>query len=213
MKTICVALITLALGAAGFALSQERAALSDVEVEKLRDAQEPSARIKVYLELMGARYSAFEQLRTKPIASPVKTGELLGHLLDQYVRLDDEMKDWIQYQYDREGDMRQGLHALLDEAPGELQALRQAQKSPAAYTNASAYADPLENAIADLQDTLDGATKALAGQEKKLGLLAPKEQEKETASASKAAVKEEKKRIKEEEKLRKKEEEQQSSDQ
>lgn len=196
------------LGGVGFASAQKKATLSDAEVDKLRDTQDPSARIKLYLELMGVRYNAFEQLRAAPTAPPVKTGEVLGHLLDQYVRLDDEMKDWIQYQYNREGDMRRGLHALLDEGPRQLQALRQAQQSPAAYTNASAYADPLENAIADLQDTLDGATKALAGQEKKLGRV--EREEKENASASKAEIKEEKKRIKEEEKLRKKEEQNQS---
>ncbi|MGH9328157.1 MAG: hypothetical protein ACRD2B_15920 [Terriglobia bacterium] len=208
MKAVCVALITMLLGAAISASAQKKAVLSEVEVEKLRDAQDPSARIKVYLDFMHERYAAFQQLRAAPIAAPAKTGAMLNHLLVQYVRLDDEMKDWIQYQYNREGDMRGGLHALLDEAPGELQGMRQARQSPAAYTDASAYAADLENAIADLQDTLDGATTALADQEKKLGRLA--RAQKEDRSASKTAIKEEKKRIKEEEQLRKKEEKHQS---
>ncbi|MGH9470062.1 MAG: hypothetical protein ACRD1N_06955 [Terriglobia bacterium] len=209
MRTLCVVLVVTLLGGAAALRAQQKASLSPAEVEKLRDTQDPSGRIELYLELMQTRLSAFGQLRAAPTAAPAKMGTILNTLLAQYVSLDDEMKNWIQYQYNRDGDMRKGLHALLDEAPKQLAILRQARQSPAAYTNSGAYSDNLDNAMADLQDTLDGATKALSDQEKKLGQL--KREEKKTASTSKSAIKEEKKRIKEEEKLRKKEGKQEQS--
>lgn len=203
MKAVALASIAIVLGGALILGAQSKARLSPAEVEKLRDTQDPSDRIKLYLELMQTRLSAFSELRAEPNAPPAKMGTTLNSALNQYISLDDEMKNWIQYQYNREGDMRKGLHALLDEAPKQLAILRQAKQSPARYTDPAAYSTSIDNAIADLQDTLDGATNALSTQEKKLGQY--QEQAKQTVSASKNAIKEEKKRIKEEEKLRKKE--------
>ncbi|MDE3181681.1 MAG: hypothetical protein KGM47_18700, partial [Acidobacteriota bacterium] len=110
-------------------------------------------------------------------------------------------------QYNRSGDMRIGLHSLLDRAPHQLQELEHAQKNPDPYT--PKYSDTLADAVADLEDTLNGATEALHGQEKKLGEL--KTQQKASAKAARADIKAEKKKIKEEEKIRKHEERKQRS--
>ena len=93
--------------------------------------------------------------------------------------MDDELKDWIEYQFGRTSDMRSGLRALLERGPRQLEQLRQVQQSPDAF--ASDYASSLRDAIDDLSDTLDGAAKALAEQEKKFGEL--KREEKTEARA------------------------------
>ncbi|HLW80388.1 MAG TPA: hypothetical protein VKU44_12405, partial [Terriglobia bacterium] len=129
------------------------------------------------------------------------TGEYLDRLLGEYIAVNDEMKDWIEDQYDRHGDMRKGLHTLIERGTPQLEQLRQVQRSPGPF--AADYTRSLRDAIDDLTDALDGATKALADQEKKFGEL--KRQEKQDAKDASLREKEEKKRTKEEKKLEKKE--------
>ena len=172
--------------------AQNKDYLTSAEVNKLRDAQDPSQRIKVYL--------SFQQDRLNRIAAASESSDdsrdRVGDLLDQYISIDDELKDWIQYQYDHEGDMRKGLRALLDEGPKQLEILRHLQSSPDA--SEKDHASSLQDAIADMNDTLGGATQALAVQQKKFPEMA------ERAKADAKAVKKERK---EQEKLNKKERE------
>lgn len=166
--------------------------LTSAEVNKLRDAQDPSERIKVYLSFQLDRLNRIE-------AAGETNGDAqdkVGDLLDQYISIDNELKDWIQYQYDHEGDMRKGLRALLDEGPKQLEILRHLQDSTG--TEAKDYASSLRDAIADMNDTLDGATQALAVQQKKFP---------EMAEGAKADARATKKERKEQEKLNKKERE------
>lgn len=192
--------LTLAFAAA--ARAQQRAALSEPEVDKLRDTQDPGKRIMVYLDFMQTRLATFENYRSRPVDPQYRVGRFLDEVLAQYIDLNDELKDWIQFQYKREGDMRSGLRALLDRAPRQLEELKHAQQTPDPY--AAKYSDRLADAVADLEDTLNGATTAFRGQVKKFGEL--KENAKETKKAAQAEAKQEKKRIKEDEKLRKREE-------
>ncbi|MGH9374876.1 MAG: hypothetical protein ACRD1J_01765 [Terriglobia bacterium] len=203
MKALWQAVILLMVAAAPVQclLAQQHASLSEAETEKLRDTQDPGKRIEVYLEFMQTRLTQFDSDRSQPPAPPDKTGKLLDPLLVQYVQLDDEMKDWIQYQYNRDADMRGGLRALLGSGSKQLEELRHAEQASGA--NSAPYANDLQNAIADLEDTLNGGTQALAQQNKRLGELKPGS--KAAVQASATAVKKEKKRIKEDEKLRKKE--------
>jgi hypothetical protein len=203
VSSLCV-LSALAVWFSGEARAQgpQRAALSDAEVDRLRDTQDPGERIKVYLAFMQTRLTRFDDFRNKPVNPEYRGGKYLDEILGQYVELDDELKDWIQYQYNRQNDMRAGLRALLDTGPQQLQELRHVQQTPDPYF--SRYSDTLQDAIADLQDTLGGGSKAMAGQVKALGEL--KQKEKETAQASKQAIKQEKKQLKQERKLEKKEE-------
>lgn len=193
--------LALALALTASAQGPQRASLPEAEVEKLRDTQDPGERIKVYLQFMQERLTQFDEFRNRPVDPRYRTGKFLDEVLGQYIDLDDELKDWIQYQYNRDGDMRKGLHALLDEGPRQLAQLQHIRQTPDPY--ASRYSDRLQDAVADLEDTLDGAATALNGQVKKMGEL--KKEEKEAGKTSNTAIKEEKKRIKEEEKLRKEE--------
>ncbi len=183
------------------AAAQKEAALSEEEEDKLREEQDPGKRIELYLDFAEERLTQFDAFRQKPADPKYDTGGYLDKLLGQYIALQDELKNWIQYQYDHQGDMRKGLHAFLDRGPRQLEQLRHIQQEPDAF--AAAYRDSLRDAIDDLTDALDGATTALGSQEKKFGEM--KKQEKIDEQQAKQAAKEEKKRIKEEEKLRKKE--------
>jgi septal ring factor EnvC (AmiA/AmiB activator) len=172
------------------ALAQNQDYLTSEEVNKLRDAQDPSERIKVYLSFQQDRLSRMEAA----INSNGDTRDNFDELLNEYISIDNELKDWIQYQYDHDGDMRKGLRALLDEGPKQLEVLRHFQSSGGA--EAKTDSSSLRDAIADMSDTLDGATQALAAQDKKFP---------EMKATAKAEERELKMQRKEQEKLNKKE--------
>lgn len=190
--TGCAEMVLVALVAAApvRARAQHHAYLNSSEVEKLRDTQDPSERIKVYL--------SFEQDRLNHMEAAVESnGDVrmgLGQLLNQYISIDDELKDWIQYQYDHGGDMRKGLRKLLDVGPRQLEILRHFQNSQEQVVKDNA--DSLRDAIADMNDTLNGATQALAVQQKKFP---------EMKQAAKTEAHDLKKERKEQEKLNRKE--------
>lgn len=164
--------------------------LTSAEVDKLRDAQEPSARIKLYVSFQQERLGRM----TIALDAHGDTKDSFEDLLDQYISIDNELKDWIQYQFNHDGDMRKGLRTLLDEGPKQLEMLRHFQDSPDA--GAADYSSSLHDAIADMSDTLDGATQALAVQQKKFP---------EMARSAKAESRELKKQRKEQKKLNKQE--------
>jgi hypothetical protein len=175
--------------------------LSEEEEDKLREAQDPSERIEVYLSLSQARLTRIEDFRDKPQDPTYDTGAYLDRVMGQYISLTDELKNWIEDQYERQGDMRRGLHKLLEIGPKQLEELRHMQQTPDPYI--ADYRKSLGDAIDDLTDALDGGTKALADQQKRFGDL--KREEKADSRAAKEREKEEKKRTKEEKKLRKRE--------
>ena len=196
-----VALLLAVTAPPARALAQKPDHISDEEEEKIRDAQDPSDRIEVYLALAQTRLDRISEFRSKPMDPQYDNGAYIDHLLDQYISLTDELKNWIQDQYDRRADMRKGLRKALEMGPKQLQDLRRIQASPDAY--ARDYTKSLHDAQDDFTDALDGATKALADQVKMFGEF--KEKEKADAQAERVKTKEEKKRSREEEKLRKKE--------
>jgi hypothetical protein len=184
--TMLVALAPLCVQA------QDHDSLTSTEVDKLRDAQDPSERIKVYLSFQQDRLGRMEAASE----SNGDTQDSVDDLLNQYISIDNELKDWIQYQFDHDGDMRKGLRVLLDEGPKQLEILRHIQSSPG--TGASDFSNSLRDAIADMNDTLDGATQALAAQQKKFP---------EMVEGAKTEARALKKERKEQQKLNKKERE------
>jgi hypothetical protein len=199
-RAAVIGIFVLASFAGARLRAQQGAYLSDDEADELRDAQDPSLRIEVYLKLEESRLDQMDGLRDEPAK--------LRILLSQFVSINEEMKDWIQDQYDHHGDMRQGLRSLLEHGPQQLELLKQIHKWPGASD--AEYASNLHEAIDSVTDGLNGATQALTDQQKMFGVL--KREEKADAKATRERIKEEKKRNKEEEKLRKRMERQSKSD-
>ncbi len=185
----------------GVVRAQRPNVLTEEEEQKVREAQDPSERIELYLTLAQARLDRFEEARKKTPEAQAEEGPSPDSLLSDYIVLTDEWKDWIDYQYQRGGDMRRGLRAVLDRGPRQLEQLRRLGSAPDA--SRADYRDTLLAAVDDLSDALDGATRALGEQQKKF--LDEKREEKAAAQAAKQRRKDEEKRAKEEKKLRKRE--------
>lgn len=198
-RFLVVTVLLLGVGVNVFA--QKSDFLTDEEQDKLREAQEPSDRIQLYLDFGQARLLRFEEGRSNPAVTTGDIGKYLDVQLSQFVGIDEELKSWIEYQFDRNADMRKGLRAVLEVGAKQLEELRRLQQAPDAI--APAYSDTLRDAVDEVTDTLDGATKALGEQQKKFA--AEKVEQKADAQEAKQRAKEEKKRTKEEQRLRKKE--------
>ncbi|MCL5005110.1 MAG: DUF1682 domain-containing protein [Acidobacteria bacterium] len=200
-RAVQSSLIVYLLLAPPWAHARQRADLNSEEVGELRNAQDPSKRISVYLSIAQTRLYRVEGLRNTSPEAQANIGWQVNELLGQYISIDSELKGWIQDQYDHKRDMRSGLRHLLKVAPGQLQFLEHIRSSPG--PGASAYSESLRDAIANMNDTINGATEALAAQEKMFPEM--KRESKAEARALKKERKEEAKRNKEEEKLNKKE--------
>ena len=177
--------------------------LTDAEIEKLRDAQEPSERITAYLEFAHVRLERFDDYRERPVNPDYDVAGYLDTQLDQYIRITDALKDWIEDHYNHQRDMRAGLKKFLEMGPHEIDQLQRIERSSDPYS--AGYRQSLLDAIDDFTDALDGATKALSDQTHQYGEL--KREEKATGQTIKDNEKEEKKRARNEGKLRKKDHE------
>lgn len=179
--------------------AQSSAALTREEGDRVRETQDPGKRIGVYVDLLQDRLTRFDSFRRSPVDPQYDQGRYLDDLMGEYILLVEEMKNWIQYQYEHEGDMRDGLRALLERGPRQLTTLHGIQASPDPF--AGDYRDSLDDAIDQVNDALEGATKALADQQK---LFKDSKQEaKEAKRLAKERRKEEQQRTKQEKETRK----------
>lgn len=197
-QSVLMALLVLA---PAWARAPQGGHLTSAEVQQLRDTQEPSKRIEAYLSIAETRLQQIEGLRQTSPEAQANLGGQIDELLQQYISIDTELKHWIQYQYNRDADMRSGLRRILQDAPKQLQQLEQLRSS--AGPGSRDYATSLREAIANLNDTIDGSTQALADQQKKFPEM--KRQAKAETRALKKERKKEAKQNKKEEKLAKKE--------
>ena len=124
-KRARVVLAVLLLSTAG---AQRRAdPLNPLETDQLRDAaQEPSERLKLYIEFARTRLASLEQMRADPKVTDRarQTHDRLQNFLDLY----DEMNDNIDTFVERKADLRKPLKAVI-EADTEFQAKLRALKS------------------------------------------------------------------------------------
>ena len=167
----------------------DAADLSPAEVDQLQKAQDPGKRIAVYLELAAARVDKFEEFRPPSGRAASDHGPYLNSLLNSYVACIDELKVWMEYQYDRDGDMRKGLRYLLKQGPVHLERLRRARRFQDKLT--AYYSQTLEYAIENMEDALDGGALAFGEQQKKF-----REQEKAEEEETEQARRKKKKRRK-----------------
>jgi hypothetical protein len=125
-----LARLTLAMSLLATAWAQRRRdPLNPVEQDELRDAaQEPSQRLKLYIEFSRHRLTTLEQIRADPKLTDraQQTRDRLQDFLDVY----DELNDNIDTFVERKADLRKPLKALI-EADTEFQARLRAIKNSA----------------------------------------------------------------------------------
>jgi hypothetical protein len=199
MRTLMTSALFIAISLSTAYGKEQADFLTEAEVAQLREAQEPSERIAKYLMFAELRLERFDDYRNRRMSPEYDVPAYLETQLDQYIRITDALKDWIDDQFDRHRDMRAGLKKFMETGNHQLEQLRHIEQSADPY--AAGYHMSLSDAIDDFTDALDGGTKALSAQTKLFGEL--KREEKADAQGVKDREKDEKKRAKDEGKLRK----------
>lgn len=158
----CGLALLLALPAAA---QKHRDPLTDAEVDQLREvAQEPDARLKLWVKFVRARVAALDQARANPKAS--ERVPRTHALLEDLANMADEMDDNVDTYARDKADIRKSLKDVID-VDAELQAKLKALKEAGDATTARdlpEYSFVLDNAIESVDASLDGARETLAQQ-------------------------------------------------
>jgi hypothetical protein len=148
---------------------RRRDPLNPNEADLLRDAaQEPAARLKLYVQFARTRLASLEQVRADPKATDraQQTHDRLQDFLDVY----DEMNDNIDTFVERRSDLRKPLKAIV-EADTEFQAkLRAVKSSPnTSKEETSRYDFVLTNVLETLDSSSQDHRQLLKKQEEEGG--------------------------------------------
>jgi uncharacterized coiled-coil DUF342 family protein len=138
--------------------SQQQASLTDKEVDDLRDAaQDPEARIKLYLGFIDDRIAVMHQLAGDPDAR--NRAARLHNLFQEFTELSDELSDNLDNFDQQHGDMRKVLKLVEDKTAAWDTTLK-------APKTASDYEFVRTSAIDANQDVHDDAVQILDEQTK-----------------------------------------------
>ena len=129
--------------------------LSALEADKIRDAETPNDRIKLFLEFADDRLKKFQYELEHP--SPNKHTEMLNFLMNSYIGCVDDAADLIQLGLEKQDNIRQGIDLMAAKTREFLPIL---QKYASEGPERELYKDNLDDAIEGTQDALNEAEKA-----------------------------------------------------
>jgi hypothetical protein len=129
--------------------------LSDVEADKIRDAETPNERVTLFLTFAEDRLKKFQYELEHP--SPNKHREMLNYLMNSYGGCVDDAADLIQVSLEKQENIRHGIDLMASKAKEFLVILQKYQNSG---PELEIYKDNLDDAIDGTQDALNEAEKA-----------------------------------------------------
>lgn len=134
---------------------QRKDYLSALEADKIREAETPNERIKLFLEFADDRLKKFQYELAHP--SPNNHAIILNALLNAYVGCVDDAADRIEDGLEKQENIRKGIDLMIRRAK-EFQAVL--NQIAAAGTELSLYKENLDDAIEGTRDALHDAEKA-----------------------------------------------------
>jgi hypothetical protein len=133
----------------------EKDYLSDIEADKIRDAETPNERVKLFLTFADDRLKKFQYELEHP--SPNKHTEMLNYLMNSYSGCVDDAADIIEVSLAKQENIRQGVDMMAAKAKEFLVILQKyAKEGP----DLQLYKDNLDDAIDGTQDALNEAEAA-----------------------------------------------------
>jgi hypothetical protein len=133
----------------------EKDYLSDLEADKIRDAETSNDRIKLFITFADDRLKKFQYELDHPSAN--KHPEILNFLMNAYGGCIDDAADLIQLGIEKQDNIRQGIDLMDTKAKEFLVILKKYQ---AEGPDREIYKDNLEDAIDGTQDAINEAEKA-----------------------------------------------------
>jgi hypothetical protein len=134
----------------------QRDYLSTTEAAKIREAMDPSERIRLFLSFASDRLKQFQYELDHP-ENTVRRAQRLNSILNAYAGCLDEAVDRMELSVEKQEDVRAGIKAVQERAPEFLTHLRDlAAKGPERNT----YKEYLDDAIAATNDAITSAAGA-----------------------------------------------------
>jgi chromosome segregation ATPase len=142
--------------------------LTEAEIDQLREqAQEPVARLRLYIKFTGARMVDIEEVPANAKVDP-KHGQKVHDLLEDFSNLIDEIDDNLDNYSEHGSDIRKPLKELIDAEANwsqRLHALKDAiARDPQVAKEARDYSFALDTAIDSVDDSAESARKTLEEQ-------------------------------------------------
>lgn len=159
LRCLFFILLVAGLGAPGAARAQapQRDYLSEVEADKIRDAQDPNDRIKLFLDFAADRLKKF-QYELGRANSQSHRAEVLNGLLNAYTGCVDDAADLITLAKEKQVDIRPALKDIQARGKEFLETLGKLAKDG---PELEVYKDTLDDATDGTRDALKEAEKAL----------------------------------------------------
>ena len=159
MKTLRSFLIVVLLGfctvVASRAQDLKKDYLTALEADKIRDAETPNERIRLFLQYADDRLKKFQYELDHP--SPSRHAEMLNYLMNGYIGCVDDASDLIQEGLEKQQNIRTGIDLMANKAKEFLEALK---KIAADGKELETYKFNLDDAIEGTQDAINDAEKA-----------------------------------------------------
>jgi hypothetical protein len=153
--------LTLAVGLsavlAGLAAAQgvEKDYLSAVEADKIRDAETPNEKIKLFMQFADDRLKKFQYELEHP--SQTNHTQMLNYLMNAYVGCVDDASDLMQEGVQKQLNVRAGIDLIAGKTKEFLEILKKIQS---AGKEIEVYKENIEDAIEGTQDAINDAEKA-----------------------------------------------------
>jgi hypothetical protein len=143
------------LGASAVAQVPEKDYLSNAEADKIRDAETPNERIKLFILFADDRIKKFQYELEHP--SQTNHEQMLNYLLNSYIGCVDDAADLVQLGIEKQQNVRAGVDLMAQKTKEYLEVLNKV-KSDA--KEIEIYKENLDDAIEGTQDALNDAEKA-----------------------------------------------------
>lgn len=147
----------LFLGLGGLAAAQtaEKDYLSGIEADKIRDAETPNERIKLFMQFADDRLKKFQYELEHP--SQTNHTQMLNYLMNAYVGCVDDAADLMQEGVQKQLNVRAGIDLIAGKTKEFLEILKKIQ---AEGKEIEVYKENIEDAIEGTQDAINDAEKA-----------------------------------------------------
>ncbi len=152
--SFAVFIILLCLASAN-AQTVKKDYLSDYEADKIRDAETPNERIKLFVQFADERLKKFQYELDHPSGS--RHSEMLNYLVNSYIGCVDDASDLIQEGIEKQQNVRAGVDLMANKAKEFLETLK---KISADAKELDLYKLNLDDAIEGTQDAVNDAEKA-----------------------------------------------------
>jgi hypothetical protein len=129
--------------------------LSSYEADKIRDAETPNERIKLFVEFADDKLKKFQYELEHP--SQTNHMQQLNYLMNAYIGCLDDAADLMQESVDKQQNVRAGVDLIASKSKEFLQVLKKIQTDG---KELDVYKDTLEDAIEGTQDAQSDAEKA-----------------------------------------------------